>query len=276
MAGAKLREAYQSGIVSLNAMERRVSIRWTASELTNLPPDFSLEWDVQNNALGGAKATSGGQTFSTNYYPSACGPIDSDGMLIGVITSVGGIIVQRWEFTWPETMPIPVVDPATGLSVVAVALPTLERTTVYSEPRDGPHRFVAGICGLRIVGTRPQKALIQFHEPNDICVLDLNSGNLSLVASETDDTGSLGLLPALSAKDYSGIAVREHVSQEYVYRFARTRTDGHRDTAPSVPIILIVDNDRDGIVDVVHQLTGDDFLAQGWYDLQNYIDWWLD
>ncbi len=273
--GSKLREGSQAGVVWVHARDRSVRIDWEASGILNQPPDYSLVPDFANNALGVYKTAMDGQELLTEYLPTACGLVDSDTLLIGGVTTGGATIVERWTFQWPPSMPVPAVDPTSGLVEVDVVLPRVTREQVLIIPAAGPHKLVSGIVGLKRSAGAPTDALVQFHEPNDIMKLRLSDGALTLIASETDPSGPLGTVQALVAKDYAGIDALERQSVGYVYSFRRGGGDFFAAGTDPVPILVLVDNTYDGTPNVAFELSETDYRDQGWHDLDNYVDWWL-
>lgn len=174
-------------------------------------------------------------------------------------------------------MPRPAADPATGLVGVDVVLPAVEPKRVWTAGPAAPRRFVAGVTGLRKRRGGSDHALVQFHEPNDVVMLDLGDGSVTLLASHVDLSALLGTSRSLAAKDYSGLASSERKGMGYVYTFARGRVDrGTSDNGPSWPAPVLLDSDRDGTPDSLLELDEDEWVAQGWSDLDSYVDPWLD
>lgn len=269
MAG-RLRNGFQSGEVRANAIARTITIEWTASALENQEPNYALVPNFSDSALGDAAVSCDSQLFATNYYPTACGKLSNFAVLIAGIKTNGSTIIQRWDIIWPE-MPAPTIDPGTGLSQVDVAFATVQKTTLYTGSIFASPKYISGICGLRRQGD-PVSALVQFCEPNDIMAFDLTAKTLSLVASETNPLGALGTLQSLSEKNYRGISVRERSPGGYLYEFSRN----NRIALPSAaPILILVDNNKDGVVDGASELSVSAYQSQGFQDLSNYVAPWL-
>jgi len=279
MAG-KLRMGLQAGVVSAIGRERCVNVLWTASAIANQEPDYSLEVDFANRAIGGAKATTRNQMVGTNFFPTAFGKLSDSEVLVAGIRSSGVTVVQRWTLVWPPQMPSPTQDVESGLTSVEVVFPTIERSNVFVGPALSGRRYVTGINSLRRLAGAPTQALIQFLQPdNDVMVMDLSSGGFELLASEANSSAELGVLTSLATKDYSQIGFGDKTDTGYCYRFWRGDSDLSTVLpagSPPTPILMLVDNDRDGTIDNAVQLTSGQFVSGGFDNLRNYAAFWLD
>jgi hypothetical protein len=268
-----LQRGFQTGRVSANASERTVYVHWTASALQNRAPDYSLAWDPERGTLGTASFSTDRQAHVVAFYPTAIGRLSGDSILVAGAKTNGGTIIQKWTVLWPSEMPAPVVGDD-GFSSVSLVLPTVQKSVVYSTSGLGSPGFVSGMCGLRSpVGV--SDALVQYLDPNNVYVMSLTSGAMTLVASETGTSGTIGAIAALGAKDYSGIGSSERAGFGYVYQFYRGRTDV-LSSSLDVPVLMIIDSDKDGSIDGHLELSSGAYESTGWATLDNYVSPWLD
>lgn len=288
-SGATIRNGFQAGSVTWRASATGADIRWTSSPLTNSEPDwdtYSENVNLGNNSRGNAKYQTAKQAIQTAFYVTAIGREYQDSLLVAGVKKVGGqVIVQRWEFFWPLTgMPNPVEDFATGLESVEIVIPGLQKTTLYTsvEINGDPTVIVSGICGLRgPSGSSPTHAVLQFVAPNDIKLMNLTTGNITLLASESGSGGALGVVPSLSIKKYSGISIKNHSALGYVYFFS-TGSSAVSDFYGGAGLddddvrTHLVDSDRNGTIDSALELSTNQAQAAGYLTLENYFDWWLE
>ena len=281
----KLRAGLQEGYISFTAAHKKVNIRWTSSAITNEEPDwnlFSTQFDFGNNAVGSSKFRSDDQVVTAGFYVTACGRLNDSTLLVGGINRVhGGAIVEQWTFDWPPTMPSPVLED--GFETVEIVHPGVQRTVVYSDaPLTGaPRQYVSGLCGLRDSGGPTNTALVQFDNPNDVLVLDLGTGVLTLLASESDASALFGATPSLAIKEYSAIKILNHSSAGYVYFLltgspAISTQYGGASLDDDDQRLHLLDSDRDGVVDAVVAMSTNEAESQGYLDLTDYEDWWME
>lgn len=108
--------------------------------------------------------------------------------------------------------------------------------------------------------TNPDWLFVQFWDSRDLYSLDLTSGAVTLVASPTAQ-GSAIHAPSLVV-DYSVINRRDHIRSGYLYIMALE--------SGGAPIVVLVDSDRDGVLDDCLELTAGEWGSQGYGDAANY------
>jgi hypothetical protein len=153
----KVRKEHQSASVSGRALERSITVAWEATAPANAAPDYTLRWNPATNSLGNCKTATESQEFLINFYPTAIGKLTDTEILVCGMKAGGITVIQKWVFTWAFPLPQVVEDPGTGLLHVAIALPTVQKTTLYSSFNDP----IVGISGLKRAGG-PLEALVQF------------------------------------------------------------------------------------------------------------------
>lgn len=280
-----LRGGYQSGAITFVAAKKSVDFYWTASALTNQEPDwdtYGSTASLSTNSRLQSRYTNYRNSVSTNIYVTACGRLDDDELLVAGVSSTGRTMVQRWLFVWPDPMPQPEVDPETGLDSVEVVVPGLQRTNVYTgPPGTSPPKIITGICGLRNGSGATTKALAQFAAPNDVMQLNLGTGAMTLLASETGAGATLGAVSSLGIKHYSSIGIRDHYVDGYLYAFnlgssASSSFYGGAPVDDDDVRLYLVDTDRNGTIDSAMQMSTIQFSAGDYDELDAYRDWWLE
>ena len=274
-AGA-IRKGYQEGRIRTSSVEKQVFIGWTSSAIANQPPVWTAQWSPQGNALDGNKAQSGIQEFSTRYFPTASCVLAEDAIVVAGITTAGETVVERWSLAWPTPMPSPLANQA-GVTAVSVALPSRAGVRrVYSADVVG-RRYVRNLCALRRASGPPTDCLVQFYDSNDLYSLNLNTGQATLVASAVNASGALGMVPGLQPKNHSAISFGNRTGVGYAYTLRRGMKSSLATGSPTAPpVVVLVDGNRDGVVDSALQMTAADYAQQGWSNLNNYESWWLE
>jgi len=264
-----VREGNQAGTLELDGIAKVVRIDWKASAVCNEPPDYSLPWNVFEHTLGNHKVIKVSQEISRRYFPTACCALDSSTLLIAGVHSNGKVLIEKVELVWPSPMPSVVIDTATGITSVNPVVPSVGQTTALYESDLQSGGLIRCMSKVNRQGEAMTQALFMLDESNDVFTVDLSSGAVSLLASPTDASASLGLVPLLSGKDQTSISAMDHRVQGYTYAFRRNLGLQPTVSDPSIPSILIlVDSDRDGDMDAPLQLSPDDYMAQDWFNLQ--------
>lgn len=275
-AGA-LRCAYQEGKISTVAADQKIVVGWTASALCNQAPQWSLTFNPPHNALGTYKAQSGTQEIPVRYYPTASCAIDSTTFMVAGRSFDGNTIIERWAVRWPAPMPGPVMDPATQIVSVSVALPSIALgQRVYAASVPGK-KLVKNMCAIRKSNSSPVSCLVQFDDSGDVYVMNCNSGQLTLLASAAaSPSGTLGTVAGLSPNNQNGIAFGDHTSAGYIYTLSRgLKLPSELGTPTPPPVVIFVDSNRDGVIESALQVSEADYKSQGWWNLANYNNWWL-
>jgi hypothetical protein len=107
--------------------------------------------------------------------------------------------------------------------------------------------------------------------------MDLASGARSLLASQTDSLACLGVVAALGCTYCDSIQFGDRPETGFSYVFTGWGP-GCVQAAPSDTdprILILLDTDRDGIIDSFKQLSGTQWMAEGWFRLESYREWWL-
>lgn len=271
-----IRKGHQSGVLSLDGMNKLVTITWTASAVCNLAPDYSLVWDPAAHTLGTHKVRTMRQEVSRRYFPTAACMVDSSTILVAGVLPSGKVLVDKIELVWPTPMPAVMTDVITGISSVHPVSPGLGRETRLYESDLTTGGVVRCLSRVRRVSGSPSQGLLMFDESCDVYTIGLADGALSLLASSSNSTAGLGLVSLLSGKDQTSIAARDHKVNGYTYTFVRDLGLAPATPGGGGPITLIlVDSDRDGAIEAYLELSAGDVLSQGWNQLDSYEEWWL-
>ena len=271
-----LRRGHQAGQPTIGG-GRTVTIQWSAGPRENRdrPPTFALEpIDFAENAVGGDVCQLREQTFRTEVLPSAVTVVDGETLVVCGRLDGSRTAIELWSFAWPEPMPGPTTDVTTGLTSVPVVLPDPRAVTRVPDTDVGP-RLVCNVTGLRRAGLPCEKLLVQLDDdPRELYALHLATGALELIASAHAATGLLGLLPTLGAFDH--IDYGDHARDGYLYAFGRS-SPGCGALPPSWGTVrhpVLVDADRDGVLDWAVDIDQRDRETLGWRELTSYEDWW--
>lgn len=239
---------------------------------------FNRDLDFANNARGKARYEEARQSLDATFHVTAVGRLDSDSLLVAGHGLVDGrAVIERWDFLFPDPMPEPELG-ANGFTTVQIVFPGVQAADVDSSPNAGAPRYVTGICGLR----GGSKALVHFAQPNDVYLLDLSTGAMTLLLSETAPGGSLGVAASLAVKEYCRIRVLDHPTLGYAYFFEVGASAIHEDYGGSqvvtadTPLLRMLDGNRDGAPDGILELSVNQAKAQSLLDVENYSTWWLE
>lgn len=266
-----LRSTYQRGSLLTNAAAKSLEIHWTASAIVNEPPDYSLTYDPANNALGPYRAQSSTQELSTRYFPTASCALTTSSLLIAGVAPTSEWVLERWELVWPDPMPAPVTDPQTGLVSVPVALPNRARVqTLRTQPLDPTQGVIKFVVPIERIGAEPGSCLLGFHDSGELWVFDFASGSLQLLASPTDPTALLGAAPALGETYHVMVEFGSHRTEGNVYHPVSGFDVQQAPSALDPMEVLLLDTDRNGVIDEMRLLPFEEFAAQGWNDASNY------
>lgn len=271
-SGAVLQRGNQVGFVSCSTWDRTVNIFWSASPLMNEKPDWDnalQQWEDLIDVLDNDY-----QEYPVAFYPNLAEVIDANTLLVAGATADQESIIEKWTLKWPAVEEEPALDPQTGKLSVEVILP-VEITTqliFLGGTRNDP-QFIRAMCGVATQEDGVVASLVLFHESNELYTLDLGSNELSLLADPMLDQGWLGMIPELGRHYYDGVLRSEKVSGEFIYKFLRNprRNDINENGQPS---LVLLDANQDGVLDGHLVLTADEWVTQGWADVNNYVHDW--
>ncbi len=244
---------YQRGGAVCDTLNSKLEVHWSATPLnvSSRPYDWSLPFDPVGLTLDGNAWSDAIQVISLQcLYPTAVCVLDKNEALLigGIDKETRETVIQKMTLGWPTTSPQPITKQETGVSSVAISFPSpIDGGELYREDIAG-RRHVVAVVGLRREGRSMARALVLFNDSNDLYTIDLQSGQLELVASSTLANGQLGLLPALSSRVHHGLWFGDRSGVGYTYALKLN------DWAKHSPIIL-ADTDKDGTLDVPYTLT---------------------
>jgi len=273
----RIRVGYQSAGINLSASKRTVELRWVSDLYQNQEPNPSVRMDWATKTKGGSIVNQQVQTISVQFYPTACAKIDDSSILVsGMKPSNGADVVQKWTFSWAGGLPSPYVN-SNGYDEVDISIPNVSKSTVYlgADPKIATWSTICGIAVLRKSIGLPQEAVIMFRKPSELALLDLNSGGLRLLAGSSVNSGPFASVSSLGQGQFSGIRVKDHVADGFVYRLLVGRSEfASMPGATDVTELLLIDSNRDGALDSFKELSPAAYEAQGYGDLNNYKEWW--
>lgn len=267
----QIRIAHQAGRVTTFAAEKEVRIAWTAMALLNGPQPPEAHW-----ADSQYEWATDDQVFTTRHYPTASCVVSGSMVVVCGKTDSGDTLIESWLLAWPSPMPAPSTNVQTGVTSVGIALPSLgARTELYKATVIG-RALVRNVTSLRRSMGAPQHLVLQFDDSNDIYSLDLATKTLTLLGSSSSPGGSLGVLPLTSGQDCLLFGNKIGGSETgYSYTFAETRWGSSMAVEdPNFVTMVLVDSDRDGVIDNVRQYTNAQRKADGWTELVNFANYW--
>ncbi len=274
-----IRKAHQVGSITCDALKEVLTVTWRSSALENQAPDWSLQWDLDTGALGTHFVQTVNQEFSVGYYPTAAAVVDDSTILVGGVDKAGTTILESWSLVWPKMMSGVYTDPNTGLSQVQPMMVTVStRKRLYDDSAVGK-TFVQNICAVRRQSGKPVDYMVQFGDSSDVYIGAVQGGALSLLGSSQTSAGTIGTVPGLEGDSQTVLMASHFSGLGYVYQLLRQDPSGRLMNdieAPKVLRIIFVDTDLDGVIDNYLQPTQQEWDDQGWADLDNYVNWWLD
>jgi len=274
----KLRGGLQMGTVTFRAFENAITIDWIANALNNstLAPDASLPYDLGTDSIGLHAYRHASQTLTTRFYPTACSVLDGAHLLVAGVTAQGVTVIERWEVVWPSPMPALNTDPATGRTHVNVVTPPIGTRERWYQSAPPVQRFVRNLSGLQRSTGSVQAALVQFHDSADILRLDVATHQLTVLASGNSSVGALGQIPSLASNGPRWVEFGDRDGIGFTYML-RPGMPKHMGGSPvgAPPVLVLIDQNRDGSLDQFLELSPSECLSNGWWDLANYNKWWL-
>jgi hypothetical protein len=266
-ANSVLRAGFQKGLVSTDTSRRSVDFLWGAGATVNqaryrnyipsLEPTEPMPTAIEMVSIG------------TRFDPNAVAVLDGNRLLVAGVTDDQHTVIVRWDFTWPSPMPAPQTDPATGITTVALQVRDrrgISRIYLGTAP---PDRRVHSMCGLVREDALSSHALVVWSDNGDIGLLDIETGATSLLASGEIAAGAF-VIPSLGSVAYNHIGFAERFDLGYTYELYRETVLGSRTAV--WPATLLVDSDRDGVVDGFRVLERSEWLAEGWNDPAKFVD----
>ena len=203
----------------------------------------------------GNKIYTDGGRIPTAFWPTAVAPIDDDEIVIAGKSQRGDTVIQRRRFTQAYVLEESL--PGGGGETYQFFPPQQEQITEVFRENDTNYDMVTGMFPVR-VGSHSNpatKIFVQFWSSRDLYELDLSTGAYSMVLSAAAQ-------PALNGV-YDAFTVREHVTQGMFYLFRRLEW-----VAPGeeVPILVLVDVNRDGVLDSSFTLDDTQWATGGYGD----------
>lgn len=222
--------------VLLSPKEKRVHIGW-------------------HSAPGAFSPTSDGasQDVTVGYWPTAAEVVAPDTLLVaGVDPGSGNTVVEVWKFRPPLVRQEPPASPESG----RVALDALRPPTI-TKIRDAPGDTIEMI--LRNRGD-PARAFLLLGQSNELHEIDWTATDPSprSVLSPTTE-------PSL-AQEYDTCFTGDHSSQGYVYVLSDEESFGR------VRPLVLIDDDRDGNIDLHLAMTRAEYDARDLSDADRYLD----
>ncbi len=214
-------------------------------------------------------AASASQTFNTLYQPTyACGigprQIAVAGKEIG-----GDTLIEFWTFGQALKTEALTPPPQGGHRFALQAGLRTEKTEIYRQSGLGLDTIAQM---TRMLGPEDSTLLLlRFWDSKDVYRLDWTTELLTRLASP--QSGAFGALhvPELAFEDSSALRRGNHSLLGDVYIFPRrSGSDGVRD--PFVSTLVLIDSDRDGVLDDRLWLDGAGWVTHGLDDPANFVD----
>lgn len=276
----KIRKGFQCGTVVTNAYDKKIYFSWSASAIENVEPDYTLPYSLNDNRIGSHQVAVAHQVQKLRIHPTACCIIDEDTLLVAGLTTSGLTTVQKIILAWPSSMPAPVINVLTGFSSVAAVQPNVSSVTTIYLSANKAAETILNIAAIRVSNTLPSRYIIQYAGSGDVATGEISPTSTAniplLLASATSTSGSLGQVSSLTGEDQTIIQVREMTGVGNVYILERYIVNIHP-VAPSPSFkhyTIFIDSEKDGVIDVPLSLTKSEFDAQGWNNMDNYVDLW--
>ncbi len=201
------------------------------------------------------------QNESVSFWPTEVAAYDQDQILVaGRDTVSGNAIVERWTLAPPNPMPLPRVDPTTGvIEEPYVTVQVLSKRRILSTSEGTIWSM------FRLHGTA-SSVMVQFWEDKEVHALDTSSGELAPL-----------FLPAANP-DYPDVTVIPQLSEVHKYRWSGTHEiEGHvyhlgvvEDVNDSHTCLLLFDHDMNGTIDSFGPVPMEEFWARDLDDADKF------
>lgn len=175
-------------------------------------------------------------------------------MVVGGLTSRGDTLMEYWTLDWPTTMPSLVTDPSTGRVSVEVTKPRRSSVTELYFGNEQGKEIVRHLMPRHSSGNVVH-GFVQFNDSRDLYSFEVPSGNLKFVTGPTAGNGPLPPIPEL-ANDYETVWSAKHIVHGHIHVF---RSGGN--AALADPVLVLADQDLDGILDAHFVIVAADWLA---------------
>ncbi len=261
-----LRKGFQKGLLFTDTSQKQVRLMWAAGATVNQPEHRNYIPSLEaSEPMPTAMAES---LFATRYYPNAICRLGSDRVLVAGVTSGEGTVIERWDFTWPDPMQAPSTDENTGITKVDVVEPARSAVNLLYRKKPAQGHYVRALCELQKESQASTHALVMWDDDGSIDLIDLESGAITSLASGSGGSASL-VIPVLETVRYNQIAAHERIDLGYVYELYYT-VHGRR--VSTWPLTVLLDLDRDGVIDEFRVLDETLWQSQGWNDSNNYVN----
>lgn len=196
------------------------------------------------------------QEIPTSYWPTAVAELqDGKTLLVAGKRTDGNTVIESWLFRAPELVP---KDPEKTEFLLKPA-PVERVDTVYDAAAQG--KDLVGHM-VRKLGAS-SNVLVQFVDSRAVYDVDVTAKppKLTLVA----DPRAASVLPPVPqlAQRYTHVWAGDHRSRGYVYAFVN---DEHDD----VSRLVLLDADRNGVLDGLLVVSSAQWTADGWQVASNY------
>lgn len=209
------------------------------------------------------------QTFSTLYQPThACGIGPREIAVAG--KEIGGdTLIEFWSFAQPVKIEALTPPPQGGPLFRLQAGTRSAKTIVYRKSGPG-FDTIAQMTRMR----GPEDAtllLLRYWDSKEVFRFDWTTDVLTRLASPSSGLPGSLHVPELAFTDSSAVRRGHHAVLGEVYVFPRRRgSEGVSD--PSVQTLVLIDSDRDGLLDGRLWIDGNGWQAHGLGDPANYVD----
>lgn len=211
--------------------------------------------------------------FAVRYWPTELSVIAENTLCVGGKSEDGHTVIERWTFAAPTHAVSSPTDGAEPVHTVTSGA-RLRVEVLYDDAVPG--RDIAHVI-LPVLGSTPPAVLVQFADSADLWRLDTSDKQLTLVATPHEATAAAAAVPCvpLLAQRMRARLVREHPTHGYCY-FLLPGGDFHDSNEPKDPptIVLLRDADKDGVIEMFSQLTGDQFDAAGYGSSASFTSTW--
>jgi len=263
----QVRAGCQAGRVTTSAVDKLVRIEWNAMALMNGSSPTEDAW-----CHGTLEWSTDTQDFTTQYWPTACC------VIVCGKTRAGETIIELWPLEWPRPMPAPRTDTHTGVTSVGLALPMLAAKKILYRAHTVGKVLARNVCGIRRSTGATANLLVQFHDSNDVYVMNLTTQALNLLASATSPAGTLGIVPSLATGEQDYVQFGDKIAGAetgYTYTFGFSNFGSSMNVYdPNYQTLILLDADRNGVIETARYYTNDQRVAAGWTDATTFANDW--
>lgn len=245
--GCDLRELHPTeevrGRAYCDATRRRVTLT------------FSWMSSISGQLQAGTEAV-----FATRYWPTDACWVDENTLAVAGKLSSGETVIEKWVFSSVSVSTGSATPSGGGPPVPVYQIDAPERTDVSVA-------YSAATVGMDMVlaiensgsNTPEPSVLAQFYDSRDVYLIGLDSGAHLIVASPT--AGAAPVVSSSLGEDFTHLRGAEHATLGNLFWFVDARNHVHVDDSAPRPVLL--DSNKDGIIDAVLDYTVEQFQQVG-------------